>query len=286
MRGSVRFLLAGILAMLLAAGCGSEPATADGAAAAARTFLTARATKDTGAVYALLSDPVQKAVSAADITGYLRRERFTYGAISSPEEKGDGWFQVRITDLTVTTDEWETRWSDYWLTLQHDGRRWRVAWVDPMAFAALNAYQNSRYGDQLELARQIMAADPFHYRGPLEQHYAYRGLKRLREAELALIRAGELATPAQAPHVMETFARFRLDLGQPADAAGMARSALAAAPAGLYSPAWRADTLVVLARALLAAGDRPGAEAAAAQAGELDPQNASLAILMRGLAGG
>lgn len=286
MKARVWLLFAGVVVLLLTAGCASQPATAAEAVATARAFLTARAAKDVGALYGVLTPPVRDAVSLAEVAGFISRERFTFGSVGLPVERDEGWVQIPVFDVAVTTTDWETRWPEYRLTLRHDGRRWQVAWVDPLAHAALSAYQNSRYGDQLELARQIAQADPFHYRGPLERHYAYRGLKRLREAELALLRASELATPAQVAHVQETLARFRLDLNQPADAAALAREALRLAPAGLYSPAWRADTLVVLARALVATGDRPGAEAAIAEARALDPQNASLAILVRSLPGG
>jgi tetratricopeptide (TPR) repeat protein len=130
-------------------------------------------------------------------------------------------------------------------------------------------------------AHTIIDIDPYHYRGYLEEHFAYRGLQRLREAELAVLRAIQLATPVQQPDAYDAMARFKLNLKAPADAATFAQKALNVASPYIpatYSTRWEADTLVVLGRAQFAQGDRAGAEQTAKRASELDPFNGTLAI--------
>lgn len=272
--------------VLLLSGCGSQPPTPEGAAAVARQFLEAWGRGDPGAMDRMLTEAAQVATPDGAITRHIRQQKVTFDSLGAPVTADGALIQVPVQNLRITTANTTARWPEYRLTLQHDGRRWRVAWVDPLSEAAQQAYDNSRFGDQLDLARAISTIDPFHYRGPLELHYAYKGLKRFREAELALLRARELATPAQAPAVEDAFARFKVNMGVPADAVPLARAALdKAAPymPDLYPPRWQADTLVVLARGLAGAGDLTGARAAAQQAASIEPQNASLAMLLREL---
>lgn len=272
---------------LLLAGCSAQPATPEAAASAARAFLEARAQHDAAAVYNLLSERTQKLLSQAEVTSVVRRESVAYSAIGAPQAVEGQRVRVPVTDLVVTTPERTVRMPEVRLTLEYNGKRWGVAWVEPVADKALLAYQNSRYGDELDLAYAMADMDPYHYRGALEAHFAYRGLKRLREAEVAITHARELALPSQAPDVEESFARFKLSLGQPLDAVPLAQHALElAAPytPDLYSQRWNADTWVLVGHALLAAGDRAGAENAAKQAEALDPQNAELAMLRYNLA--
>jgi tetratricopeptide (TPR) repeat protein len=269
------------LVALSLAGCAKTPATPEAAVPVVRAFLQARQQGDSGALYTFLTPEAQKATTRSDVADYIRREQFTYGRIGAPVVRDAGWLQVPIADLSVTRPDGQTRWPEALLTLHHDGRRWGVAWIEPLAAAALSAYQNNRFGDELNLAHTIRALDPYHYRGALEYHYAYRGLKRLREAETALVEGGRLATPSQQADVADAWARFKLELNHPEDAIPQARAALQkAAPYTpfLYSNRWQADVLVVLGKALLARGDRAGAADAAARAGELDPENGSLAM--------
>jgi outer membrane murein-binding lipoprotein Lpp len=282
-------LVAVMLTAAMLSGCSAEPNTPDAAVAATRAFLQARVSRDAGAVYSLLSDRTRKDLPRADAARRVSHETVAFTGVGVPVPVAAGervLLQVPVTDVTVSTAQRELRWPEVRLTLEYDGRRWGVAWVEPLAANALQAYQNGRFGEALDLAGAITAADPSHYRGAMESHFAYRGLKRLREAELAILRARELATPSQVPDVEESFARFKISLGRPDDAIPLARRALeAAAPYSphLYSQRWMADTWVVLGRALLASGDRAGAEDAAAQAEALDPQNADLAMLRRDL---
>ncbi|HLN65487.1 MAG TPA: hypothetical protein VK464_28520 [Symbiobacteriaceae bacterium] len=286
LRKRLLFFVVGMVTLLLA-GCSAQPATPDAAASAARAFLEARAQHDAAAVFNLLSERTQKVLPQAEVARVVRRETVAYSALGSPEAVEGQRVRVPVTDLVVATPERTLRMPEARLTLEYNGRRWGVAWVEPVADKALLAYQNSRYGDELDLAHAIADMDPYHYRGALEAHFAYRGLKRLREAELAIARARELALPSQAAGVEESFARFKLSLGRPDDAVPLAQHALdLAAPYTpyLYSQRWTADTWVLLGHALLAGGDRTGAESAAKQAEALDPQNAELAMLRYDLA--
>jgi hypothetical protein len=270
-----------LLLTLTAAGCSRTPATPDAAAKVVRQFLQARSKGDAGAIFPLLTPAVQKALPRTEVAKFVRQEGFGYGAVGTPVEMEPGWVRVPVADVRLDRPDGETRWPEVQLTLHYDGSRWGVAWVEPLAAQAREAYLNSRYGDELTLADTIHAADPYHYRGPLEYHYAYRGLKRLREAELALAQAGQLATPSQAPEVEDAWARFKRSLGHPEDAIPHAQAALQkAAPYSpfLYSNRWQADLLVVLGRSYLAQGNLPAVTEAVKQAAGLDPENAALAM--------
>lgn len=268
--------------------CSAAPVTPEAASATALKFLQARSAGDAGAMLGLLTERARKAIPAGDIARHLGSEAFTFGTLGQPAVVDESTVQVPVADYRILTPGQDARWPEFRLTLVYEENRWRVAWTEPLAAAARRAYENSQYGEELELARTIGQIDPYSYRGPLERHFAYRGLKRLREAEVEILRARELATPYQAPDVEDSFARFKLALGQPGDAAALARGALdKAAPyvPNLYSHRWQADTLVTLGRALLARGDRAGAEDALKRAEQVDPANAGVAMLRRGLAG-
>jgi hypothetical protein len=267
-------------------GCSQTPATPDAAVAAAKVFLQARAARDADSVYGLLTGRAREVTKAGAVASYLRGERFSFGQVGAPVEKAPGWVQVPVSDYHVQSAGADTLWPQVLLTLHYEGKHWLVAWLEPALAAARMDYQNNVYGEELELAKAISEIDPYSYYGPLEYHFAYRGLKRLREAEVALSQAAALATPTQAPDVEDAWARFKLDLGHPEDAAPHARAALEkAAPymPGLYSRHWQADTLVVLGRSLLLTSDRAGATDAANQAAQVDPHNAGVLMLRRDL---
>lgn len=286
-RGMLLSLLLAVQVALV--GCSAQPATPEGAAAVAREFLQARSRGDAGAVAELLTDRAQQSITRLAVANYLSGEVLTFGEVGPAVERAPGWVQVTVHNLDLRRPEGVVRWPEVGLTLHYEGRRWRVGWVDPLTARALIAYQNSLFSEEFDLAEAISEIDPYHYRGPLEYHYAYRGLKRLREAELALQAAYELASPAQAPVVDDAMARFKLSLKRPDDAARYARSALdKAAPFTpfLYSYPWNADVQVVLGRALLAQGDKAGAAEAARQAAAADPTNATLAMLQHDLSSG
>lgn len=274
-----------LLMLLMVAGlltaCSPMPRTPEGALSVARDFLRARADRDARALHGALTAKAQKAMSRSDVANFLSQERVAYGAIGPVQERDHDWVQVQVHDLAITTHEQTVRWPEVWLTLHYEQDRWRVAWAEPLMSQAAQAYQNGLLGQELELGRTIVEIDPFHYRGYLEQHYAYRGLKHPREAEVRLVQAFERATPPQLPDVHDAMARFKLGLNQPAEALSHARQALEkAAPyiPYLYSARWQADVMVVAGRALLGTGDRAGAEEYARRAAQIDPDNASLAI--------
>jgi|GEM_PF-1622120 len=272
---------------LLTGGCGTVPSTPDAAVPVARDFLRARADRSAGTLYALLTAGAKEAISLDAVVGQVRRETVSFTSLGAAVQADPGWVQVPVVDLVVRTQESEARWPEVRLTLHYEGGQWRVAWADPLMYLASQAYQNARYSEELELAESIADIDPYHYRGPLERHFAQRSLERPREAEVALLKAAALATPAQAPDVEDAAARFRLRLGQPDMALAHCRSALEkAAPyiPQLYSFRWQADALAVQGRAFLAKGDRSAAEAAVRDGLSIDPENADLAMLRRDLA--
>lgn len=277
------------LLCLLMAGCGATPPTPEAAAAAAGRFLDARAAGNVAAMHGLLTERAAEEITQGMIARHIRGEQFQFGNLGAPVVVADGWVQVPVTDYHVSESGHAARWPEVRLTLHYENKRWLVGWVEPLTTLAQQAYENSQYGEGLDLARAIGEIDPYHYRGPLEVHFAYRGLLRVREAELALIKAAELATVYEQPNVKDAFARFKLSLGHPEDAISHARAALEQAEPfvpGLYSARWKADALVVLGRALLLTGDRAGAADAAARASQADPGNAGAAMLLRQLATG
>lgn len=250
--------------------------------------MEARAAGDLGQVWGLLTEESQEAATSARVAALLRRETVTYEGLGSPVEIEAGLFRIPVIDLIIASSGRSTRWPEAWLTLVQEGDRWQVAWGEPLFEAAANAYFNTQYVEQLEIARDIVAADPYHYRGHLELHYAYRGLNRLRQAELALADAAQRATEFERPVVEEAMARFQLSLNQPGRALEHVQRALELAQPyapGTYSARWQADTLVVGSRAALALGMEEEAAAMAQQAAALDPDNAELAILRFQLAG-
>lgn len=281
-----RFLL---LALVLAwtAGCGKTPATEEAALATARSFWQARAARDAATLYSLLTDTAQSALTQSDLALFLEPERSAYASLGRPTARDPDWLQIPVHDLTVQRTAYRAQWAEYLLTLHYDGTRWRVAWAEPLMTTAMSLYQDGSFVDQLTLGKQIATIDPYHYRGPLEQHFAYQGLKRPREAEVMLVEALKLATAPQLPDIHDAAARFKLSLGLTREAAEHARRALAlAAPyiPHLYPYRWEADTTVVLGRALLAAGDRDGAAGAVRRAAALDPHNGPLAMFVQALA--
>lgn len=273
-------LLASLL--ILMGGCGSTPPTPEAARAVAAHFVASLAARDDGAVYALLTEAARRSMDRESIAQYLSRYSVTYESVGGAVPRETGWAQAPVLGLVVTEPERTTRWSELPLTLHYEGGRWRVAWVEPLLKRALLEYEASNYIAELELGRTVVQIDPYHYRGYLEQHFANRGLNRLREAEWWLVRAKEVASAAQQPDVYDAQARFKLSLGSPEEAIRSARLALELAtpliPA-TYSRRWEADTLVVLARAQFFGGDRRGAEATAVRAAAIDPQNSPLAVL-------
>ncbi|HWI51049.1 MAG TPA: hypothetical protein VNT01_02765 [Symbiobacteriaceae bacterium] len=282
---SLAILMVLIVSWMLT-GCAATPATPEAAAATALKFLQNRTARDAGAMQGQLTERARKAITATDVGRYIQNEAFRFGALGAPVVGADGWVQVPVTDYRITNAGQEVRWPEVRLTLHYEGKNWHVAWVEPLTTKARRAYENSQYGEELDLGRAITEIDPYHYRGPLEIHFAYRGLKRFRDAEAAILRAGALAAPYQAPDVEDAFARFKMTLGHPEDAIPHARAALEkAAPytPGLYSVRWNADVLVVLARASLLRGDKAGALDAVGRAAALDPENAGVAMLRREL---
>lgn len=276
-----------LLILTLLSGCGGQPATPEAAAETARAFMEARAGGNGTEVHAMLTARAQKAMSRSLVSRYLQRTRASFAGMGSPQEAEPGLVRIPVRDLALESRERTVRWPDAWLTLRREGKRWQVAWTEPLVDEATEAYYNDQILEQLTLAQQMVAIDPYHYRGHLELHFAYRELKRLREAEMAITTALERATPAQRPSVHDAFARFKLLVNSPSAALTHARQALdLAAPhiPGTYTVQWQADTLVVAGRAALAVGDRTAAETLAGQAAALDSNNSSLAVFRHQLA--
>lgn len=283
----VKLLLLTLSIMVLLSGCGSTPQTPEAALPVAEDFLIARSKGDAGAVYDLLTEGAREAMERPAVSSWVRGESVRFAGLGAPIARDAGWIQVPVQDLVITRDGHTVRWPEARLTLRHDGDRWQVAWADPLLYDAAIAYANSNYTQALELGRTITEIDPYHYRGALEQHFANRGLRRFREAEVWLIAAREAALGPQLADVEDAWARFKLELQQPADAATAARRALDHAQTYIpetYSRRWQVDTMVVLGRALLQSGDRAGAQAIVAQAQELDPLNGALAVFRQQLA--
>ncbi len=284
---NVRLLLLSLGLLAILAGCGAAPQTPDAALPAAREFLNARVKGNATAMYDLLTEAARKAMDRPTVAAWVRGESVAYDGLGAPIARDTGWVQVPVLGLVIKRGGDTVRWPEVRLTLRHNGDQWLVAWADPLMASATLAYGRSAYTEQFQVGRTITGIDPYHYRGYLEQHFAERGLKRYREAEMWLIRARERALGSQLADVDDAWARFKLELGQPADAAIAAQRSLDNAAAYIpetYSRRWQADTIVVLGRALLAAGDRTRAEAAAKQAAEIDPLNGTLAIFRQQLA--
>lgn len=276
-----------LLLLLLAAGCSTEPATPEAAAAAARTFIQARVEGNAATVHALLTARAQESIARSQVSSLLDQAEATYGDLGSPQEVEPGLVRIAVRGLRLVSPQRTVRWPESWLTLRYEENRWRVAWAEPLFYEASQAYQNGFFLDQLNLGHEIVAIDPYHYRGHLELYYAYQGLARYREAELALNSALQNATPIEQPDVYDAMARFKLQINAPAQALAHASRALELAQPyspDTYSPRWQADVLVVAGRAALALNDRTSAAALASQAASIDPDNAPLAMFRHQLA--
>lgn len=275
-----------VLALVALVGCGAVPQTPDAAVPVARKFMDAWVARNSATMYPLLTDKARQAMTRGVVAAYLRTQLVSYESLGTPVRRTDTWLQIPVRGLTIRLEDGEVRWPEVLLTMHHDGKRWQVAWAEPLMAQSMLAYESGAYVDQLAIGHTMTGIDPYHYRGYLEQHFASRGLKRYREAELWLIRAQETATLAQLPDVRDATARFKLSLGDANAAALQARQALeAAAPLipTTYSKRWQADTLVVLAKALYKAGDRTGTDEAVRQAAAADPVNAPLAVFRQQL---
>ncbi|MBP2017366.1 hypothetical protein J2Z79_000749 [Symbiobacterium terraclitae] len=280
----VLVLLVALLA--LTAGCGGELTTAEAAAASAQRFMASLSAGDFAGVWGALTSEARERMGSSAVAAYLRETEVEYDRVGDAVEVEPGLMRVPVAGLTVTDPGRTVKWPEAWLTLRQEGDGWLVAWADPLFDAALSAYHNTEYVEQLDLARAIVAIDPYHYRGHLEMHYAFRGLGRLRQAEHALQLAQERATAAQKPDVLAAWARFKLAIGAPADALGYAQQALDLAKPyypGTYSPAWWAETLVLSGQAALALGDGETAALYAEAAAAADPKNAALALFRQQL---
>lgn len=270
-----------VLTLVVLAGCGAVPQTPDTAVPVARTFMDAWVAGNAATMYPRLTQAARQAMTREVVAAHLRTQRVSYESLGAPGRRTGTWLQVPVRGLTIRLGDGEVRWPEVLLTLYHDGKQWQVAWAAPLMTQAMLTYESGAYADQLTIGQTIAAIDPYHYRGYLEQHFASRGLKRYREAELWLIRAQETATPAELPDVRDAAARFKLSLGDAYAAVVQARQALESAgpliPA-TYSKRWQADTLVVLAQALWKTGDKAGTDEAVRQAAAADPENAPLAV--------
>lgn len=268
-----------LLAML--SGCSAQPNTPEEATATVQTFMQARVAGDAAALHAMLTARAETAISRSQVSRHVEGIRVSYTGLGSPSAVEPGVVRIPVRNLQLAGPERTVQWPESWLTLRYEGDRWRVAWAEPLFDEAANAFMNDLLTDQLKLGHAIVAIDPYHYRGYLELHFAYRDLQRYREAEVAIREALRKATTAQEPDGYDALARFQLVVNAPGEALATARRALElAAPLvpDTYSVKWQADTLVAAGRAALAAGDRTTAEAYANQAAGLDPANASLSV--------
>lgn len=276
-----------VLALLgLTTACTKMENTPEAALSVARLFMDARANRNAGALYSLLTDAAREAMDRTAVNNYVAGQRVTYGSLGAIIQHDDGWAQVAVHDLSIASEGRTVRWPEALLTLRYEDEQWRVAWAEPLIAQAAAAYHRGDYMVELDLGRTVADVDPYHYRGPLEQHYAYRGMDRPREAERLLLRAAQLATPIQQPDVQDATARFKLSRGLEGDAIEHARTALNLAAAYIpatYPVAWQVDTMVVQARAHLAIGDRQAAEELVRTASELDPGNSSVLMLQQTL---
>lgn len=278
-----------LLILTLLAGCAREEPTAEAAAAGARRFMESLAAGDPGGVWALLSEEAHRRMDADQVAAYLTDHEVAFAGIGSAREIEPGVMRVAVSGLTVRDPGRAVHWPESWLTLRWEEERWAVAWAAPLFEPAMTAYHNTRYPQQLDLARDIVAIDPYHYRGHLELHYAFRGLGRLRQAEYALNTAWERASAAQKADVMAARARFKLALGAPQDALAHAREAVELArpyTPETYSAAWQAETLIVGAQAALALGDGEAVEELVSRAAAADPESPALAVFRHRLAAG
>lgn len=288
-RVSLALLLLLLLPLLLTllSGCRTAPATPEAAAEVALAFMEARIAGNAAAVESILTARARREISRSLISRHFEEAQASFAGLGSPSAVEPGVVRIPVRDLTLTDRERSIRWPETWLTLRYEGERWRVAWAEPLFDLASQAYQNDRLVDERNLGHAIVAIDPYHYRGYLELHFAYRDLKRYREAEVAINNALERATPVQKPDVHDAMARFKLQINAPGEALTHARQAIDLASPHIpntYSTRWQVDTLVVAARAALGVGDRAAAEALASQAAGLDPENADLAIFRHQLA--
>ncbi|MEW8978437.1 MAG: hypothetical protein AB2385_08520 [Symbiobacterium sp.] len=274
--------LLGVLALLVA-GCGAELSQEEAAAADAERFLAALAAGDFTLVWNALTGEARERMGSDAVSAYLEQTQVTYKEVAQAVEAEPGVMRVRVNGLVLTDPGRTVEWPEAWLTLRREGERWAVAWAEPLFDLALNAYHNTEYTRALALAQAIVAIDPYHYRGHLELHYAYRGLGRLRQAEHALRTAEERTTAPQRADVAAAWARFKLSLGDAEEALNYAQRALVLArpySPGTYSPAWRAETLVLAGQAALALGDAETAAALAEEAAEADPESPALAMFL------
>lgn len=284
-----RFLIVLGLVLTLLAGCARVEPTAEAAAGAARSFMESLAAGSFEGVWGALTAEARRRMDAEIVAAWLAGHHVAFEGVGEAREIEPGVMQVPLVGVTVRDPGRSVRWPQSWLTLRWEDERWAVAWAEPLFEPAETAYHNTLYQEQLDLARDIVAIDPYHYRGHLELHYAYRGLGRFRQAEHALNTAWARASAAQKADVMAARARYKLALGAPDDALAHARSAVELAlpyVPGTYSPAWQAETLIVGAQAALALGDREAAAELADRAAAADPESAALAVFRYQLAAG
>lgn len=281
-----RLLILLVAAMALLTGCGGELTTAEAAAASAQRFMADLSAGDFAQVWGALTGEAQERMGSRAVADYLGQTDVAYTGVGDAVEVEAGVMRVPVAGLTVTDPGRTVQWPEAWLTLIREDEDWAVAWAEPLFDAALSAYHNTDYLEQLDLARAIVAIDPYHYRGYLEMHYAFRGLGRLRQAEYALQLASERATGAQKADVMAAWARFKLALGAPEEAMSYVQQALELAEPyypGTYSAAWRAETLVLGGQAALALGDGETAALRAEEAAAADPESPALALFRQQL---
>jgi len=275
----VRALLVALL--VLVTGCGGELTAAEAATVSAEKFMAALAAGDFAQVWNALTREARQRMGSGAVADYIAQTDVAYDRIGNAVEVEDGVMRVPVAGLTLTDPGRTVQWPEAWLTLKWEDEDWAVAWADPLFDAALSAYYNTEYLDHLDLARAIVAIDPYHYRGHLEMHYAFRALSRPRQAEYELHLASERATDAQMADVLAAWARFKLALGAPVEAMSYAEQALKRAEPyypGTYSAAWRAETLVLSGQAALLLGDGETAVLRAEEAATADPDNPSLAL--------
>ena len=180
-----RFLIVLGLVLTLLAGCARAEPTAEAAGGAARSFMESLAAGSFEGVGALTAEGPPPH-GCGDRRRRLAGPPCRFEGVGEAREIEPGVMQVPLVGVTVRDPGRSVRWPQSRLTLRREDERWAVAWAEPLFEPAETAYHNTLYQEQLDLARDIVAIDPYHYRGHLELHYAYRGLGRFRQAEHAV----------------------------------------------------------------------------------------------------
>lgn len=230
----VRLILATALA-LAGLGCGRADNRAvpaqmamatdplpQGALAVARIYMAARVAQDYKQVYDLLSVRSRSAYSLTQLNRFFENYvAFDYGRLGDVElQEEPEWVRVPIDFV-----RWEIKGQPlltaerWYVTVHYDQGRWGVSLSPPLIREAAAQREQGNLQAVHRLADQMLAIDPWEFRGFMEKAYAYMIGNEVAPAIAALERAYNLAPPEMQPEVLRVFGNLAVAVGDSAAAA-------------------------------------------------------------------